>query len=554
MLINGKIYAEMLVSAANALDNNKTAINNMNVFPVPDGDTGINMTLTIGSVRALKGFDGSLSECAEKMAPMVLRSARGNSGAIFSLFFRGISKIFKEIEEADTEDIAKAFKKGTEEAYKAVMKPAEGTILTVMRLTSDKAMETAAQYKGDVKSFFEVMYKESQDALAKTPDMLPVLKEVNVVDAGGYGFCVALSGMLDALCGNPVEAIEAPADERAVPAEADFDSFSTEDIKFAYCTECIVDKDEEHVGEGTASELNEFICSMGDSVVFVDDEVMIKLHVHTNHPGLVIEKALEFGAIATMKVENMKLQHSEKVFEESGENKEAKAEKVEVVSKKPTKKYGFVSVCMGKGIKDTFSDLGVDRIIYGGQTMNPSTQDIIDGVNLTPAEVVYVLPNNKNIYLVAVQAAGLITDKRVEVLSTSSVPEGISAMLSFDETAEVDDNTEAMMAAAKSVTTMSITYAVRDTQIDGVKIGEGQILGLVNGKIKSVANTDEEVIASLAEKMKDASFITVFYGGKINEDAANGVVSIIKSKISEDTEVTVINGGQPIYDYIISVE
>jgi DAK2 domain fusion protein YloV len=389
------------------------------------------------------------------------------------------------------------------------------------------------------------MYRESQDALAKTPDMLPVLKEVGVVDAGGYGFCVALYGMLEALRGNPVQATATDAADE--PAEANFESFSTEDIKFAYCTECIVDKDDEHKGEGSAKEFNEYVCSMGDSVVFVDDEVMIKLHVHTNHPGLVIEKALEYGSIATMKVENMKLQHSEKVLEKS----EIKAEPA---VKKPTKKYGFVSVCMGSGIKDTFCDLGVDKIIYGGQTMNPSTQDIIDGVNATPAEVVYVLPNNKNIYLVAVQAAGLITDKRVEVLNTKSVPEGISALLSFDETAEVEDNTEAMMGAVANVTTMSITYAVRGTQIDGVKIGEGQILGLVNGKIASVANSDEEVIGNLAERMKEASFITIFYGGKITEEVAEGVVSIIKSKISPDTEITLIAGGQPIYDYIISVE
>lgn len=550
MLINGRIFAEMLVSAANALDNNQTAINNMNVFPVPDGDTGINMTLTLGSVRALKGFEGSVGECAEKMAPMVLRSARGNSGAILSLFFRGFSKAFKGLDQADSADVASALKKGTEEAYKAVMKPAEGTILTVMRLTADKAVAVAEEYKGDLEGYFAVLYKESQDALAKTPDMLPVLKEVGVVDAGGYGFCTALSGMLDALCGNPVELERTESETASAPAEANFESFSTEDIKFAYCTECIVDKDEAHVGEGTAAELNEFICSMGDSVVFVDDEIMIKLHVHTNHPGLVIEKALEFGAIATMKVENMKLQHSEKLVDETP--KKAKEEIVTV--KKPTKKYGFVSVCMGSGIKNTFVDLGADRIIYGGQTMNPSTQDIIDGVNMTPAEVVYVLPNNKNIYLVALQAAKLVTDKRVEVLSTNSVPEGISAMLSFDETAEPEENFEAMMAAAKSVTTMSITYAVRGTQIDGIKIGEGQILGLVNGKIASVANSDEEVVSKLAEKMKDASFVTVFYGGKINEEAAEGVLSIIKSKISADTEITMICGGQPIYDYIISVE
>ncbi len=544
MLINGHIFAEMLISGANALDNNKTAINNMNVFPVPDGDTGINMTLTLSAVRALRGFDGTLAECADKMAPMVLRAARGNSGAILSLFFRGMSKALAGLNEADSPDIAKAMKKGTEEAYKAVMKPAEGTILTVMRLTSEKAMAEADSYKGDTVAMFEMMLAEAEDALAKTPDMLPVLKEVGVVDAGGYGFCTALSGMLSALRGEPVEAINAEVEEEA-PAEANFETFSTEDIKFAYCTECIVDKDEEHVGEGSAAEVNEYISSLGDSVVFVDDESMIKLHVHTNHPGLVIEKVLEYGALSMLKVENMKLQHSEKVVSEEPKAKSAK---------KREKKYGFVSVCMGSGIKDTFKNLGVDRIIYGGQTMNPSTQDIIDAVNLTPAEVVFVLPNNKNIYLVACQAAELIKDKRVEVIPTNSVPEGISAMIVFDEGATPEENAEAMKEAKSAVTSISITYAVRGTKIDGIKIAEGQILGLVNGKIASVANSDEEVIENLADRMSDASFVTVFYGEKISEDAAEGVLSIIKSKIPSDTEVTLIRGGQPIYDYIISVE
>jgi len=547
MTINGKKFAEMLISAANALDNNKTAINNMNVFPVPDGDTGINMTLTLTAVRALRGFDGTLAECAEKMAPMVLRAARGNSGAILSLFFRGIAKSLAGLESADSPDFAKAFKKGTEEAYKAVMKPTEGTILTVMRLTSDKAVEVAEDYKGDVLGLFEVMYKESEDALAKTPDMLPVLKEVNVVDAGGYGFCTALLGMLSSLRGEPVEAENEDAGESDGPREATFESFSTDDIKFAYCTECIVDKDDAHKGEGSAAEVNEYICSLGDSVVFVDDETMIKLHFHTNNPGLVIEKVLEYGAIATLKVENMKLQHSEKVVSAAEAPKMPK-------TAAPEKKYGFVSVCMGSGIKDTFKNLGVDKIIYGGQTMNPSTQDIIDAVNLTPAETVFVLPNNQTIYLVACQAAELIKDKKVEVIPTNSVPEGISAMIVFDESMSAEENAEAMKEAKAAVTSISITYSVRGTKIDGVKIREGQILGLVNGKIASVANSDEEVIENLVERMKDASFVTVFYGEKISEEAAEGVLSIIKSKISADTEVTLIKGGQPIYDYIISVE
>ena len=546
MVIDGHTFAGMLVSAANALDNNKTAINNMNVFPVPDGDTGINMTLTLSTVRALKDFDGTISDCADRMAKMILRSARGNSGAILSLFFRGMSKSMKGLDKADSIDIANAFKRGTEEAYKAVMKPAEGTILTVMRICSEKAVAVAEKkYKGDVVGLFEYILKMAQDTLDKTPDMLPILKEVHVVDAGGYGFVVVVTGMLAALKNKPIAALEITTAESA-PREASFENFSTEDIKFAYCTECIIDKDEAHLGEEKSGALNEYISGLGDSVVFAEDDTIIKLHVHTNNPGLVMEKALEFGSLATIKVENMKLQHSEKVVSGANEKK--------IVIKKPTKKFGFVTVCMGGGISDTFRDLGADYIIYGGQTMNPSTQDIIDGVDMTPAEVVFVLPNNKNIYLVAVQAAKLVKDKKVVVLPTHSVPQGIASMLMFDENASEDANTEAMTEAISTVTSISTTYAVRDTQIDGVKIGEGQILGLVNGKIASVADSNEEVITNLVEKMSEASFITVFYGENVNEAQAEGVLEIIKSGIPEDTEITMLPGGQPLYDYIISAE
>ncbi len=549
MVVDGHTFAGMLISAANALDNNKTAINNMNVFPVPDGDTGINMTLTMSTVRALKDFDGTISDCADRMAKMILRAARGNSGAILSLFFRGMSKSLKGLEIADSIDFANAFKRGTEEAYKAVMKPTEGTILTVMRMCSEQIATVAeTKYRGDVVGLFTYILKLAKDALEKTPDMLPILKEVHVVDAGGYGFVTVISGMLDALNNKPVEALESTTTVAEAPSEANFENFSDEDIKFAYCTECIIDKDEAHIGEEKSGELNEYISSLGDSVVFAEDDTMIKLHVHTNNPGLVMEKALQFGSLATIKVENMKLQHSEKVV--SGTKNEQKIIKI----KKPTKQYGFVSVCMGGGISDTFRDLGADYIIYGGQTMNPSTQDIIDGVNMTPAECVFVLPNNKNIYLVALQAAKLVKDKKVVVLNTASVPQGIAAMLVFDESASAEDNEAAMQEAAGAVTSISTTYAVRDTQIDGIKIKEGQILGLVNGKIASVANSSEAVIRSLADKMSDASFITVFYGEGVSDEAAEGVLEIIKSSVPSDAEVTMLSGGQPIYDYIISVE
>ena len=545
MVIDGQTFCGMLISAANALDNNKAAINNMNVFPVPDGDTGINMTLTMSTVRALKDYDGTISDCAEKVAGVILRSARGNSGAILSLFFRGMAKSLRGLEKADSVDIASAFKRGTEEAYKAVMNPTEGTILTVMRISSEKAMEEAKErFAGDVAGLFAFILDVAEDALSKTPDQLPVLREVNVVDAGGYGFVVVVSGMLDYLNHKPVIALDASS----VAPKADFSEFTSEDIKYAYCTECIVSKSDAFRGEGTAGDFNGFLRGIGDSVVFIDDEEIIKVHVHTNHPGQVIEKALEFGSLETVKIENMRVQHSAVVA--SGETEKAREAKIAPAEKK----YGFVAVCLGNGICDTFSDIGVDNIIFGGQTMNPSTQDIIDGVNMTPSEYVFVLPNNKNIYLVAQQAAKIVKDKKVIVLQTQSVPQGISAMIAFNPDGELDDNIAAMQKAVHDVKSMSVTYAVRDTQLDGHHISTGQILGLVDGNIACITDTSTDCISELASKMTGASFITLFYGENVKSESADSAAEIIRSKVGPDTEVSVFSGGQPLYDYIISVE
>ena len=353
----------------------------------------------------------------------------------------------------------------------------------------------------------------------------------------------ALNGMLAALNNAPVARIA--NDEEA--AEADFSSFDTESITFPYCTECIVDKYEQYQGEGHAEELHKFIGGIGDSVVFAEDESIIKIHVHTDHPGLVMEKACEFGMLATVKVENMRNQHSA-IVSDKQDKKPAEPVKAE-----PTKTYGFVSVCMGDGIRSTFIDLGVDNVIFGGQTMNPSTQDIIDGVNATPAEVVFILPNNKNIYLVAVQASKLIKDKKVIVLGTRSVPQGISAMLAFDPEGEVEANTEAMEAAAGSVTSMSVTHAVRDTTIDGERIENGQRIGLVDGGIKCVANTNEECLEKLMAEVETASFITVFFGEDVDEAAQEKATAIISAAVPSAEVVTIV-GGQPIYSYVISVE
>lgn len=546
MFINGQTFFMMMISAANALDNNKVHINNMNIFPVPDGDTGINMSLTMSTIKTLSKFDGTISDCAEKASHLTLRAARGNSGAILSLFFRGMSKSLGGLDTADTSDMAAAFRRGTDEAYKAVMNPTEGTILSVMKACTEEAEAVHEKYKGNMVNFFKAIVKSAEEALAKTPDQLPVLKEVNLVDAGGYGFVVILSGMLSALQNNPVVAIK-PAVQSAKP-ESVFSEFNTKDIKFTYCTECIVDKKESYRGDGTCSELRAYIGELGDSVVFVDDEDMIKLHVHTNNPGLVMEKALEFGSLATVKIENMRNQHTE-IIDAPADVAEASTAVLPA-----TKKYGFVSVCMGDGIKATFEDLGADSIIFGGQTMNPSTQDIIDGVNKTPSEYVFICPNNKNIYMVAEQAASLITDKKVIVLPTKSVPHGISAMLAFDPDADVDDNVEAMKEAIQSVTSASVTYAVRDTAIDGKCIECGQYLGILNGDIDTVADSTLSAAQSLAEHAKGKSFITIFYGEDASESEAESVAELFREKAGRFAEVNLIPGGQPIYPYIISIE
>ena len=546
MKLDGPSLYALFISASNALDNNKTAINNMNVFPVPDGDTGINMSLTLDAVRKLEESYArqGVSEISKRIAALILRAARGNSGAILSLFFRGMSKAFCDCEEIDTTDVARAFRKGTEEAYRAVMNPTEGTILTVMRRCAEEAeaaVEAGKFAPDDVRGLFAYIVDVGEDALAHTPDQLPILKEVNVVDAGGYGFMTALNGMLSALNGSPV----ARNENQAEVSEADFSSFDTESITFPYCTECIVEKYEQFHGEGKADEFHKLVGSIGDSVVFIEDETIIKVHVHTDHPGAVMEKACEFGMLASAKIENMRNQHSAIVSD--------KQEEAKPVIAAPEKKFGFVSVCMGAGIKETFLDLGVDNIIFGGQTMNPSTQDIIDGVNATPAETVYVLPNNKNIYLVAVQAAKLIKDKKVVVIANRSVPQGISAMLAFDPSADEDTNTAAMEEAVKNVVSMSITHAVRDTTIEGINVANGQLMGLVDGSISCVADTAEECLAGLAEKMTDACYITVFYGEEVSDEQAEKAADIIRAA-NAGAEVVCINGGQPIYSYIISVE
>ena len=537
----------MVISASSMLYGKREEANNLNVFPVPDGDTGTNMSLTMSTVSKTEN-DLPVGECADRVAALMLRSARGNSGAILSLFFRGFAKALKGKDECDSEGLVEAFKRGTAEAYRAVMKPAEGTILTVMRVASENVAEAYEEDNSlDIHILFEMFVKSAEDTLAKTPEMLPVLKQAGVVDAGGFGFVCVVRGMQDALEGRAAEEVAEVSEETLASESANFSDFETGDIEFGYCTECIVDKNEQYLGEDTSGELYDFIKSIGDSAVFVDDEQIIKLHIHTNDPGAVLTKAIQFGSLATVKIENMRNQHTAL---KSGADKEAQATK----TLKVEKKYGFVSVCMGEGIKNMFTDIGVDTVIEGGQTMNPSTQDIIDAVMKTPSEYVFVLPNNKNICMVARQAAEIVKERHVVVIPTETVAQGMSAMIAYNPDGELDDVVGEMSYAMSMVTSMSVTYAVRDTEIDRFKISKGQFLGLVENKIACVTDTSASCMKQLIRGMTGASFVTVFYGENVSEADASAIGGLISEKVGGGCEVAVLSGGQPIYDYIISVE
>lgn len=589
--VTGKQFCEMMVSAANSLDRSKIDINNMNVFPVPDGDTGINMALTVGSVGVLAGFDGNISDASAKAADLVLRAARGNSGAIIALFFRGVSRSLRGHETASTSDILAAVENGTKEAYKAVMNPTEGTILTVMRQAGEQArIRSDNCFGGDMVALFECMLDAAEKSLSMTPEILPVLKEAGVVDAGGCGFVAILRGMTAALRGEPIT--RAPESVVAVDpnapkqpeagAEGRTGAASTvdADIRFAYCTECVLEKDEEHRGEGTADALREILMPMGDSMVFLDDESLIKLHIHTNHPGSVLEHVLAYGTFLTVKVENMRLQHEEiigqaadaeaqKAAEEARAAREEERRRIEeqekarrheeivrmleaarpdVVRKGDRPAVGFVAVCPGPGIETIFREFGVENIVRGGQTMNPSTDDLLEAILQTDADCVYVLPNNKNIFLVAERAAELVQDREVRVINTIGVAQGIAAMVAFTEGAQ----TEGMQAAADAAISFAVTHAVRNTKIDDREIHEGQLLGLRNGKIVAVEDTDADCIRALLPLMEGATFITAFAGVEVDDIEAAAVLAPLRN--IPGAELTIVRGDQPIYDYIIAVE
>lgn len=538
--IDGAAFRRMIISAAASIDVNRQRINELNVFPVPDGDTGTNMGMTLNSAATdlRKSDDPSLTRAADITASAMLRGARGNSGVILSLLFRGFSNAWKGKTEGTGKDFAVALSAGVDAAYKAVMKPAEGTILTVSRLTAAAARDLAEE-DDSIEYVLSSCIGTAKAALENTVNQNPVLKKAGVVDAGGMGFVVILEGMLSSLQGNDVSAPEETMD--GTKEQADFSEFNTEDITFSYCTEFIVSRENDKDPEL----LRPFLSELGDSLVLVADDEIIKVHVHTNHPGTVFEEALTYGSLVTSKIENMRLQHTEKVMN---------AEDLKPKVAAPEKKYGSVAVCAGPGLADVFRDLGVDQIVEGGQTMNPSTEDILKAINLTPAEIVFVLPNNKNIILAAEQAVEL-SDKTVVVIPSKTVPQGITAMLNFDPSLETDDNIEAMNSVLASVITMQITYAARDSDFDGYEIHEGDFLGLYNGALLGTSRDMTDLLAAMADKVKSEGkeFVNIFYGADITEPQARQTAELFSSHLP-GAEVNVVNGGQPIYYYMISAE
>jgi len=540
-IINGADLRRMIISAAAAIEMNKQGLNDLNVFPVPDGDTGTNMSMTINAAAAdlRRTEDPDLSQAAKVAASAMLRGARGNSGVILSLLFRGISKKLKGAESCDGVFWAEALQEGVDAAYKAVMKPAEGTILTVSRLAAAKAME-AAKENNHIEFVQEAAIAEAKVALANTVNQNPVLKKAGVVDAGGKGWLVALEAMLASLQGNDVIVPEGAASGE-VKESANFDDFDTEDITFTYCTEFIIQRENDNDPE----KLRDFLSSLGDSLVLVDDEEIIKVHVHTNDPGKALHEAIEYGSFVTVKIENMRLQHTEKVMTES--------EKAPRIAE-PEKPLGVVSVCAGDGLADVFMNLGVDQIISGGQTMNPSTQDILEAVNKVPAQTVFVLPNNKNIIMAAEQVDAL-TPKNVIVIPSKTVPQGITAMLGFNPEGSIEENTEALTEALGTVDTMQITYAARNSDFDGYDIHEGDYLALYGSQLFGTSQDIKVLLKSLAEKVRDdgKEYITIYYGADVKEKHAQKAADLF-ADICPNADVNLLSGGQPVYYYLISAE
>ena len=543
-LIDGLLFQSMVIEGALAIAEKKEQANELNVFPVPDGDTGTNMSLTMGSAMAEmhRLHEPTLAKAADTTASALLRGARGNSGVILSLLFRGMAKKLRECTAAGGRDFALALREGVEAAYKAVMKPAEGTILTVSRVAAQHAVECCqANPELSVEEVFAAVLERGQAALQETTQQNPVLAKAGVVDAGGFGFLAILEGMRDAYLGIHKE--RAIPEDTPSKAAADFSAISDEDITFTYCTEFIAQRKDK---ARNAGRLRAILSGIGDSLVVVDDDDIVKVHIHTDQPNKALEEGLKFGPLLTVKIENMREQHTAKVIEST--------EPRERVIRDPEKKYGFVAVAAGEGLGSVFTDLGADVVVKGGQTMNPSTNDILYAIDAVPAEVVFVFPNNKNIIMAAEQAVPL-SGKQVVIIPSRNIPQGISALLAFDPDGETETNTGAMKEAMESVTAGQITFAARNSEFDGKKIKEGEYLALCEGKLCANSRKPFDAGKKLAREMvrTDSAFATIIFGEGVSEEDAAKVEEIFR-KENRDLEITVIDGGQPVYYYIISVE
>ena len=560
--INSKLLARMFLAGAKNLDSKKDWINELNVFPVPDGDTGTNMTMTIMSAakEVSSLTNPTMAELAKAISSGSLRGARGNSGVILSQLFRGFCKVIKEYDEIDVTILCEACQKAVETAYKAVMKPKEGTILTVAKGAAEKALELSDETE-DVVTFVEEVIKQAEYVLDQTPEMLPVLKQAGVVDSGGQGLVQVLKGAYDALIGKEIDYTIEGAPTGAAPAKI---SAETEaEIKFGYCTEFIIvlnapmSDNEEHAYKA-------FLESIGDSIVVVADDEIVKTHVHTNDPGLALQKALTFGSLSKIKIDNMREEHQEKLIKDSQklaaqqkaeEEAYEAAQADEKTNNMPAKEMGFVSVSIGEGMNEVFRGLGVDYLIEGGQTMNPSTEDMLNAIEHVNAKTVFILPNNKNIIMAANQAVDLVEDKQIIVIPTKTIPQGITALVNYIPDHSAEENKEQMMAEIENVKTGQVTYAVRDTEIDGKTIKQNDFMGIGDKSILSVGTDLRATTLEMVDAMvdEDSAIVSMYFGSDSDEDSANELAAAIEEKYP-DVEVEVNDGGQPIYYYVISVE
>lgn len=560
--INSKLLARMFLAGAKNLDSKKDWINELNVFPVPDGDTGTNMTMTIMSAakEVSSLTNPTMAELAKAISSGSLRGARGNSGVILSQLFRGFCKVIKEYDEIDVTILCEACQKAVETAYKAVMKPKEGTILTVAKGAAEKALELSDETE-DVVTFVEEVIKQAEYVLDQTPEMLLVLKQAGVVDSGGQGLVQVLKGAYDALIGKEIDYTIEGAPTGAAPAKI---SAETEaEIKFGYCTEFIIvlnapmSDNEEHAYKA-------FLESIGDSIVVVADDEIVKTHVHTNDPGLALQKALTFGSLSKIKIDNMREEHQEKLIKDSQKlaaQQKAEEEAYEAacadekINNMPAKEMGFVSVSIGEGMNEVFRGLGVDYLIEGGQTMNPSTEDMLNAIEHVNAKTVFILPNNKNIIMAANQAVDLVEDKQIIVIPTKTIPQGITALVNYIPDHSAEENKEQMMAEIENVKTGQVTYAVRDTEIDGKTIKQNDFMGIGDKSILSVGTNLRATTLEMVDAMvdEDSAIVSIYFGSDSDEDSANELAAAIEEKYP-DVEVEVNDGGQPIYYYVISVE